>query len=75
MPRQVMKPDRVREVPAWTADDVRTFLAAIKDVAGSLDAHVVLEPVLPRPVPCRRLELGAESCGFRDAPRPERAIR
>ena len=31
MPRQVAKPDRVREVPAWTEDDVRKFLAASKD--------------------------------------------
>ena len=31
MPRVVVKADRVREVPAWTEDDVRKFLAAIKD--------------------------------------------
>ena len=31
MPRVVVKADRVREVPAWTEDDVRKFLAAVKD--------------------------------------------
>ncbi len=31
MPRVVVKADRVREVPAWTEDDVRKFLAATKD--------------------------------------------
>ena len=31
MPRVVVKGDRVREVPAWTEDDVRKFLAATKD--------------------------------------------
>ena len=31
MPRQIVKPDRVREVPAWTEDDVRRFLAAVKE--------------------------------------------
>jgi hypothetical protein len=31
MPRHVAKPELVREVPAWTEDDVRRFLAASKD--------------------------------------------
>jgi integrase len=31
MPRVVVKADRVREVPAWTEDDVRKFLAAVKE--------------------------------------------
>ena len=43
MPRVVVKADRVPEVPAWTEDDVRKFLAAVRDHRwyGPIRLHVL----------------------------------